>query len=64
MESKMHSCFTTVPGFCPDCGSVLPLLDKKKITVICFTCRREWSSESMYSKQDTQVSIIKKKYVT
>lgn len=63
MESVSHSCFITAPGFCPDCGSILPLLDENKATVVCFACKREWNSESTYSeiqesKRDTRVSII------
>lgn len=50
MESGSHSCFITAPGFCPDCGSILPLLDENKATVVCFACKREWNSESTYSE--------------
>lgn len=62
MQSDSRSRFITVPGFCPDCGSILPLLDEEKATVVCFACKRKWNSESLYFKRDTQVSIIKKIY--
>ncbi|XP_015595113.1 DNA-directed RNA polymerase I subunit RPA12 [Cephus cinctus] len=36
--------FTTAPGFCPDCGSILPLLgDQGGVT--CYSCRRTWNAE-------------------
>ncbi|XP_058799152.1 DNA-directed RNA polymerase I subunit RPA12 [Phymastichus coffea] len=36
--------FTTTPGFCPDCGSILPLLgDQGGVT--CYACRRNWGQE-------------------
>ncbi|KAL6431654.1 DNA-directed RNA polymerase I subunit RPA12 [Cataglyphis hispanica] len=46
MGSKNDSCFITVPGFCPDCGSILPLLDEKKATVTCYACKRNWGSKT------------------
>ncbi|XP_024881322.1 DNA-directed RNA polymerase I subunit RPA12-like [Temnothorax curvispinosus] len=44
MANNNSSCFITAPGFCPDCGSVLPLLDERG-GVTCYTCKREWDSE-------------------
>ncbi|XP_047356028.1 DNA-directed RNA polymerase I subunit RPA12 [Vespa velutina] len=36
--------FKTAPGFCPDCGSILPLLgDKGNVT--CYSCKRSWGHE-------------------
>ncbi|OXU31884.1 DNA-directed RNA polymerase I subunit RPA12 [Nasonia vitripennis] len=36
--------FTTTPGFCPDCGSILPLLgDRGGVT--CYACKRVWGPE-------------------
>ncbi|XP_011267210.1 DNA-directed RNA polymerase I subunit RPA12 isoform X2 [Camponotus floridanus] len=46
MERDSHSCFITASGFCPDCGSILPLLDESKDTVVCFACKREWNAET------------------
>ncbi|GAB1867282.1 DNA-directed RNA polymerase I subunit RPA12 [Camponotus japonicus] len=66
MESVSHSCFITAPGFCPDCGSILPLLDENKATVVCFACKREWNSETFgdmkmthtihFNSKDTYIS--------
>ncbi|XP_011172012.1 DNA-directed RNA polymerase I subunit RPA12-like [Solenopsis invicta] len=44
MASDNKSCFTTAPGFCPDCGSILPLLGERG-GIKCYTCKREWNSE-------------------
>ncbi|GLV34045.1 RNA polymerase I subunit H [Carabus blaptoides fortunei] len=33
--------FSTVPGFCPDCGAILPLL-REKGNVTCYTCCRQF----------------------
>ncbi|XP_014469660.1 PREDICTED: DNA-directed RNA polymerase I subunit RPA12 isoform X2 [Dinoponera quadriceps] len=44
MASKDDSSFITVPGFCPDCGSILPLLSDQG-GVICYACKREWGAE-------------------
>jgi len=44
MANNSDSCFITAPGFCPDCGSILPLLGEKG-GVICYTCKREWNSK-------------------
>ncbi|KAM0729285.1 DNA-directed RNA polymerase I subunit RPA12 [Formica fusca] len=46
MGSNSDSCFITVPGFCPDCGSILPLLAERKATVTCYTCKRNWDSKT------------------
>ncbi|XP_078038808.1 RNA polymerase I subunit RpI12 [Augochlora pura] len=37
--------FITPPGFCSDCGSVLPLLEERG-NVICYACKREWGPEA------------------
>lgn len=39
--------FETVPGFCSDCGAILPLL-KFKGNVVCYTCTREYKPEGNY----------------
>ncbi|KAI4497402.1 hypothetical protein M0802_007413 [Mischocyttarus mexicanus] len=38
------SSFTTAPGFCPECGSILPYL-KEKGVVTCYCCKRNWGPE-------------------
>lgn len=43
-ETSYASSFTTEPGFCPDCGSILPLLGEKK-GVTCYACKREWGPD-------------------
>ncbi|XP_014275304.1 DNA-directed RNA polymerase I subunit RPA12 [Halyomorpha halys] len=42
MENEENYC--DEPGFCPDCGSILPLLEESG-TVKCYTCKRECSAE-------------------
>nr|XP_033329251.1 DNA-directed RNA polymerase I subunit RPA12 isoform X1 [Megalopta genalis]XP_033329252.1 DNA-directed RNA polymerase I subunit RPA12 isoform X1 [Megalopta genalis] len=37
--------FISIPGFCSDCGSVLPLLQERG-NVICYACKREWGPEA------------------
>ncbi|XP_046603886.1 DNA-directed RNA polymerase I subunit RPA12 [Neodiprion virginianus] len=36
--------FKTDPGFCPDCGSILPLLVDVG-GVACYSCKRNWGVE-------------------
>ncbi|KAK2576514.1 hypothetical protein KPH14_005837 [Odynerus spinipes] len=36
--------FKTAPGFCPDCGSILPLLGDSG-GVSCYACKRNWGPE-------------------
>lgn len=35
----------TTPGFCPDCGSILPLL-KTVGNVVCYNCKKEFTAAS------------------
>ncbi|XP_012533686.1 DNA-directed RNA polymerase I subunit RPA12 [Monomorium pharaonis] len=44
MANNSDSCFITAPGFCPDCGSILPLV-KETGGITCYTCKRKWDSE-------------------
>lgn len=47
-EDKSNG-FETDPGFCPDCGSILPLLgDEGGVT--CYACKREWPSDGITKK--------------
>ncbi|XP_014205003.1 DNA-directed RNA polymerase I subunit RPA12 [Copidosoma floridanum] len=42
-EDNSTASFTTSPGFCPDCGSILPLLDDTGDGgVTCYACKRRW----------------------
>jgi len=38
--------FYTEPGFCSDCGTILPL-EVKQNSVTCYGCKRVWSSEGI-----------------
>lgn len=64
MERKSNSCFITAPGFCPDCGSILPLLDGKKTLVTCYACKRKWDPESMLQTRYLNLSDYLKFSVT
>lgn len=44
VEDSTDTSFKTAPGFCPDCGSILPLLEVKG-GVTCYACRRNWGPE-------------------
>ncbi|XP_060828898.1 DNA-directed RNA polymerase I subunit RPA12 [Bombus pascuorum] len=37
--------FISTPGFCSDCGSILPLLGDKG-NVKCYACKRAWGPEA------------------
>lgn len=39
--------FISIPGFCSDCGSILPLLGDKG-NVKCYACKRVWGPEGTY----------------
>ncbi|XP_011864441.1 PREDICTED: DNA-directed RNA polymerase I subunit RPA12 [Vollenhovia emeryi] len=59
--SSNNSSFITVPGFCPDCGSILPLLSESG-TVACYTCKREWNSEVFGDMQMTHTLSFNTKH--
>ncbi|XP_034934347.1 DNA-directed RNA polymerase I subunit RPA12 [Chelonus insularis] len=44
MANEEEVFFETEPGFCPDCGSILPLLGEKG-GVQCYACDRKWGPE-------------------
>lgn len=47
MEQNSTVSFISTPGFCSDCGSILPLLgDKGNVT--CYACKRIWGPEGIY----------------
>lgn len=54
MASKDDSSFVTAPGFCPDCGSILPLLGERG-GVTCYACKREWGHEGTLHKDLSQL---------
>ncbi|XP_043588381.1 DNA-directed RNA polymerase I subunit RPA12 [Bombus pyrosoma] len=37
--------FISIPGFCSDCGSILPLLGDKG-NVKCYACKKVWGPEA------------------
>lgn len=39
--------FISTPGFCSDCGSILPLLGDRG-NVKCYACKRVWGPEGTY----------------
>ncbi|XP_017885605.1 DNA-directed RNA polymerase I subunit RPA12 [Ceratina calcarata] len=46
MEQKNDTVsFISTPGFCSDCGSILPLL-RDIGGVKCYACKREWGPEA------------------
>ncbi|XP_015439416.1 PREDICTED: DNA-directed RNA polymerase I subunit RPA12 [Dufourea novaeangliae] len=44
-ENNDTVCFISTPGFCSDCGSILPLLGNTG-NVICYACKRTWGPEA------------------
>ncbi|XP_012256553.2 DNA-directed RNA polymerase I subunit RPA12 [Athalia rosae] len=62
--------FNSDPGFCPDCGSILPLLGELG-GVCCYGCKRAWGPEVFgdmaisyvlhFNNDDTYTSREKKK---
>lgn len=47
MASEENSSFITAPSFCPDCGSILPLLGNRG-GVTCYACAKAWGPEGMF----------------
>lgn len=48
-------CFVTEPGFCPDCGSILPNLSSSG-GVTCYTCRKQYGPE-VFGKMEMSYTI-------
>lgn len=44
-----NTSFISTPGFCSDCGSILPLLSDRG-NVNCYACKRSWGPEGMRLK--------------
>ncbi|GJQ68884.1 hypothetical protein Trydic_g6079 [Trypoxylus dichotomus] len=42
--------FSTYPGFCSDCGSILPLL-RERGNVTCYTCAKEYPIDVFGNKR-------------
>lgn len=49
--------FISTPGFCSDCGSILPLLDNRG-NVICYACKREWGPEGIFQYFNWVVILV------
>lgn len=47
--------FTTTPGFCPDCGSILPTL-RISGNVICYNCKKNFLPE-IFGSMATEYTI-------
>lgn len=47
-QSKSTGFFISTPGFCSDCGSILPLLEETG-NVECYACKKVWGPEGSYS---------------
>lgn len=58
---KKSISFTAPPGFCPDCGSILPMLGERG-SVICYACKREWGSEGILRTTNSNKQV--KNFVT
>lgn len=46
-QSKSTGSFISTPGFCSDCGSILPLLEERG-NVECYACKKVWGPEGSY----------------
>ncbi|OAD59165.1 DNA-directed RNA polymerase I subunit RPA12 [Eufriesea mexicana] len=44
-QNNSTTFFISTPGFCSDCGSILPLLSDRG-NVNCYTCKRSWGPEA------------------
>ncbi|XP_057666170.1 DNA-directed RNA polymerase I subunit RPA12 [Diorhabda carinulata] len=55
----MSSSFTRIPGFCPDCGSILPSLQNKG-GVTCYSCSRIFSedAEEVFGTSKVKYTIV------
>ncbi|XP_076165865.1 RNA polymerase I subunit RpI12 isoform X2 [Ptiloglossa arizonensis] len=56
--------FISTPGFCSDCGSILPLLGDSG-DVKCYACKRTWGPEAFGdmedNEDDTEGPIVERK---
>lgn len=54
---KESGSFSTAPGFCPDCGTILPLCtDVGRVT--CYACERKWDPEEGLYFEVSSVSLF------
>lgn len=58
MSPKLTETFTSnaTPGFCPYCGSILPML-RQSGNVTCYTCKHE------YDKPDGKLAYKKVSFI-
>lgn len=57
-DNDQETCFETDPGFCPDCGSILPLLgDKGGVT--CYACKKNWGPEGIGGYNLTFITVFR-----
>lgn len=53
----MTTTFERIPGFCPDCGSILPpLTDKGGVT--CYTCSRKFVGDLSEGKNSICLKLL------
>lgn len=53
-KSKMTT-FSTTPGFCSDCGSILPTM-KAMGNVVCYNCKKQFQPE-IFGSMATEYTI-------
>ncbi|XP_018325722.1 DNA-directed RNA polymerase I subunit RPA12 [Agrilus planipennis] len=51
------SAFSTPPSFCPDCGSILPLLEDEG-NVVCYSCSKEFPLEKVFECSEVKYTIV------
>ncbi|XP_033227074.1 DNA-directed RNA polymerase I subunit RPA12 [Belonocnema kinseyi] len=57
MEFKKESgSFSIAPGFCPDCGTILPLCPETG-AVTCYSCERSWDPEKVFGSMEMSYRI-------
>ncbi|KOX67437.1 DNA-directed RNA polymerase I subunit RPA12 [Melipona quadrifasciata] len=61
-QSKSTGSFISTPGFCSDCGSILPLLEEKG-DVQCYSCKKVWGPEAFGDMEMSYVIHFNKKNV-
>lgn len=53
---KESGSFSTAPGFCPDCGTILPLCtDVGRVT--CYACERKWDPEEVFGNMEISYQV-------
>ena len=55
--TRETSSFTISPGFCPDCGTILPFC-RETGGVTCYACERKWEPEDgLYFEVNSNTSV-------